>query len=270
MAASSSGLFSGSLPEIYERYLVAPLFRPFAQALLDRVGIGQNVRLLDVACGTGIVARLARDIAGDRARIVGVDASPGMLAMARSVAPTIDWREGDAGHLPTGDGETFDVVTCHQGMQFFSDKPSAAREMRRVLAAGGRLGFATWLAIEDIPLMRDLQRVAERHLGPYVDARHSFGDPNRIRPLLTSAGFTNIQLETVTRTIRFDGGAEIFPRLNAMAIVGMNAAVKAMNEEQQAQISKTIAAESADAVRAYVQGNELVVDMASTIGVAHV
>jgi ubiquinone/menaquinone biosynthesis C-methylase UbiE len=96
MAASPPGLFSSSLPEIYERYLVAPLFRPFAQELLDRVGIGQNVRLLDIACGTGIVARLAQDIAGDRARIVGVDVSPGMLAMARSMAPTIDWREGDA------------------------------------------------------------------------------------------------------------------------------------------------------------------------------
>jgi ubiquinone/menaquinone biosynthesis C-methylase UbiE len=88
MAASPPGLFSSSLPEIYER--------PFAQELLDRVGIGQNVRLLDIACGTGIVARLAQDIAGDRARIVGVDVSPGMLAMARSMAPTIDWREGDA------------------------------------------------------------------------------------------------------------------------------------------------------------------------------
>jgi SAM-dependent methyltransferase len=146
-------------------------------------------------------------------------------------------------------------------MQFFSDKPSAAREMRRVLAAGGRLAFATWLAIDDIPLMRDLQR---------VDARHSFGDPDRIRQLLTSAGFSNIQLETVTRTIRLDGGAEIFPRLNAMAVVGMNAAVKAMNEEHRSQISTMIAAESVDAVRAYVEGNELVFDLASTIGVAYV
>jgi ubiquinone/menaquinone biosynthesis C-methylase UbiE len=172
--------------------------------------------------------------------------------------------------LPAADDGTFDVVSCHQGMQFFSDKPSAAREMRRVLAAGGRLAFATWLAIDDIPLMRDLQRVAEWHLGPFVDARHSFGDPDRIRQLLTSAGFSNIQLETVTRTIRLDGGAEIFPRLNAMAVVGMNAAVKAMNEEHRSQISTMIAAESVDAVRAYVEGNELVFDLASTIGVAYV
>lgn len=269
MAASPSDLISGSLPEIYERYLVAPLFRPFAQELLERAAIGQNVRLLDVACGTGIVARLARDVAGDSARIVGVDLSPGMIAMARSVAPTIDWRHGEAGHLPTGEGETFDIVSCHQGMQFFPDKPAAAREMRRVLTAGGRLAFATWLAIYDIPLMRDLQRVAERHLGPFVDRRHSFGDPDRIRQLLAGAGFRNIQLDIVSRTIRLDGGAEVFPRLNAMAVVGMNAAVNAMSDEQRARISMAIAAESVDAVRAYVDGSQLVFDLASTVGIAH-
>jgi trans-aconitate methyltransferase len=80
--------FTGSLPEMYERFLVAPVFRPFAQALLDRVGVTDDDRLLDVACGTGIVARLARETIGDRVRVVGIDASPGMIAMAKSVAPS--------------------------------------------------------------------------------------------------------------------------------------------------------------------------------------
>src|SRR5262245_6366072 len=136
MATAEQGLFTASLPELYERFLVEPLFRPFAEELLDRTALAPTARLLDVACGTGIVARIAQTTIGDRGRLVGVDASPAMLAVASSVAPTIEWRQGDAARLPVQPDETFDVVTCHQGLQFFPDKPTAVREMRRVLAPG--------------------------------------------------------------------------------------------------------------------------------------
>src|SRR5262249_25268361 len=151
MAASPQGLFTGSLPEMYERFLVAPLFRPFAQELLDRAGISRDDRLLDVACGTGIVARLAREMIGDRGRVVGVDASPGMIAMARTVAPAIDWREGDAAHLPVGDDQAFEIVSCHQGLQFFADKPAATREMRLALPPGGLLALGPRRAAPGLP-----------------------------------------------------------------------------------------------------------------------
>src|SRR5262245_54249490 len=125
MAASAHGFFTSSLPELYERFLVEPLFRPFSEVLLDRAALRDNDRLLDVACGTGIVARLALQKLGDRGRIVGVDASPAMLAIARAAAPAIDWRDGDAARLPIGNDEVFDLVSCHQGLQFFADKPAA-------------------------------------------------------------------------------------------------------------------------------------------------
>lgn len=267
MVASQS-VFAASLPELYERFLVAPLFTPFALELVRRAGIAQNDRLLDVACGTGIVARLAHEAAGECRQIVGVDASPNMLAIARTVAPTIDWREGNAAQLPVNSDERFDVVTCHQGLQFFTDKPAAARAMRRVLAPGGRLAVGTWLPVEDIPLVRDLQSVAEQHLGTVVDQRHSFGDADAIRELLTDAGFVAIQIETVTRTIRMSDGATVFPRLNSMAIVGMSAAGKTMTEEQRAQVISDLTNDSVEILQPYLEGSELVFDLSSTIAIA--
>jgi len=261
------GPTAASLPQMYEGFLVAPLFRPFAQELLNRVGIGLNDRLLDVACGTGVVGRLARDTIGNRGRIVGVDASPGMVGMARTVAPALEWREGDAAHLPVSEDETFDIVTCHQGLQFFADKAAAVQEMRRVLAPRGRLAVATWRAVEEIPLMRELQKVAERRLGAVVDQRHSFGDANAIGRLLADAGFRAIQVGTVSRTIRIGDGT-VFLKLNAMAIVGMSATGKAMSQEQRTQVTAAITNESVDATQPYLDGTELVFDLLSTIACA--
>ena len=267
MTTSSQRISASSLPENYERFLVAPLFRPFAQQLLDSVGFAQNDWLLDVACGTGIVARLARDRVGGAGRLVGVDASPGMIAMAKAAAPAIDWREGDAARLPVRDDETFDVVSCHQGLQFFADKAAATHEMRRVLAPRGRVALATWRPVEETPLMRDLHRVAERHLGPIVDRRHSCGDPEALRRLLAEAGFHSIQIEAVTHTIRMDDAA-VFLRLNTMAIVGMSAVAKAMSEEQRTQVTALITSDSVDAAQAYLDGGDLVFDLGSNVVIA--
>ncbi|HUL72065.1 MAG TPA: methyltransferase domain-containing protein [Vicinamibacterales bacterium] len=268
MSTPPSSLFTARLPELYEQYLVAPLFRPFAQDLLHRVALRDHERLLDLACGTGIVARLARESLGDRVHIVGLDASPEMLGVARRVAPGIDWRQGDATRLPAGDDEVFDAVTCHQGLQFFPDKPAAIREMRRVLAPGARLAIGTWLSAEDLPLMRDLQRVAERRLGPIEDRRHSFGSGEALAQLLTDAGFVAVRVETVTHAVRLSGGTDVFPRLNAMALVGMSAAAKTMTDEQRAETIAAVAADSVEAARAYLDGEDLVFDLTSNVATA--
>jgi ubiquinone/menaquinone biosynthesis C-methylase UbiE len=105
--------------------------------------------LSDVACGTGIVARVGRERLGQEARIVGVDVAPPMLAVARTVDPTIDWREANAMSLPVDASDQSTILTCHQGLQFMPDKPTAIREMRRVLAPGGRVAVATWLPLQD-------------------------------------------------------------------------------------------------------------------------
>jgi ubiquinone/menaquinone biosynthesis C-methylase UbiE len=122
-----------TFPEMYERWLVQPLFRPWADVTLEEVGLSPGDRVLDIACGTGIVARVASARVGEAGHVVGIDISPDMLAVARKVAPGVDWREGDATSLPLPAGEQFDVVVCQQGLQFFPDKPVAAAQMRRVL-----------------------------------------------------------------------------------------------------------------------------------------
>ena len=264
---ASPGLFTAALPELYERFLVEPLFRPFAQTLIDRVALGAGERLLDVACGTGIVARIARDRVGDRGHVVGVDASPGMLAVARAVAPAVEWREGDAASLPVPDGGTFDVVTCHQGLQFFADRAAAVEEMRRVLAPGGRLAIGTWRPLDDTPLFRDLHAMAQRHAGPIADQRHSFGDASAIGRLLTDAGFTGVRVEAVTHTIRMRDPAP-FARLNAMASVGMSAAAKTMNDAERGALIEAVTQDSMEVLQRYLDGDVLVFELGANIATA--
>ena len=266
---ASPGLLTASLPEMYERFLVEPLFRPFAQTLLDRVALGERERLLDVACGTGIVARIARDRVGETGRVVGIDASPGMLGVARTVAPAIDWREGDATRLPVGHDETFDVVTCHQGLQFFADKAAAVSEMRRVLAAGGRIALGTWRPLDDTPLFRSLHAAAQQHAGPITDQRHSFGDANAIERLLTQGGFTDVVVETVTHTIRMSDPAA-FARLNAMATVGMSASAKTMKDDERARVTEMVTHDSIDLIQEYLEQGMLVFELGSNIATAAV
>ena len=122
---------AGSAPENYERYLVPAIFGPFATDLVELSAIQPGERVLDVACGPGVVARLAAEVVGATGRVVGVDLNAGMLAVARTLplargAP-VEWREDDAAALQLPDGG-FDVVLCQQGLQVFPDRPAALRE----------------------------------------------------------------------------------------------------------------------------------------------
>jgi ubiquinone/menaquinone biosynthesis C-methylase UbiE len=265
---SEAALFTTmTFAEIYERQLVGPLFRPFAEDLIARLDPGGQDRLLDVACGTGIVARVARERMGPAARIVGVDASPLMLAVARGVDPTIDWREGNAMSLPVAEGERFSLVTCHQGLQFFPDKAAAVREMRRVLQPAGRVAIGTWRPLEECALFRELHPIAERQLGPIVDARHSFGDDRALVGLLADAGFHKLQVETITHDVRMPD-ATIFARLNATALVSMSDKGKTMSDEARQQAIERIVSDGAATVAKYTKGGTLVFALSTNIATA--
>jgi ubiquinone/menaquinone biosynthesis C-methylase UbiE len=253
-----------SFPEMYERWLVGPLFRPWAEMTLDEVGLSGGQRVLDIACGTGILARVAGERLGDAGYVVGVDVSPDMLAVARAAAPGIDWREGNAGALPLNDGEQFDIVACQQGLQFFPDKPAAVAQMRRALAKGGRVAVATWRSDEEIPFFRELRRVAERHLGAISDQRYGFGDAALLETLLREAGFNDIKSKILSRTIRFEDGAP-FLRLNTMALVGMSAAGKAMSDQERKRIVAAIVSESMPVQQSYTDGSALTFDLRTNL-----
>jgi ubiquinone/menaquinone biosynthesis C-methylase UbiE len=239
-----------SFPEMYEQALVDPLFRPWAELLLDDVELAAGDCVLDVACGTGILARLAKERLGESARVVGVDLSPAMLAVARKVSAGVDWREGNAAALPLHDSEQFDVIVCQQGLQFFSNQAAAAQHMRGALAAGGRLAVSVWRSDEELPMLRELRRVAERYLGPIIDRRHSFGEPAPLEALLRKVGFHDVKSKTVSCTMRFDDGA-VWVHLNAIALVGMSAAAKAMGEVERERVIAAIARDSVDVVQPY-------------------
>lgn len=256
-----------SFPEMYERALVGPLFRPFAEALLDVLELRAGERVLDVACGTGIAARLAKERVGDEGRVVGVDMNAGMLGVARSAAPEIDWREGNATALPIDAEERFDVVVCHQGFQFFPDRAAAAREMRRALAAGGRLGIGTWRPDEEVPVGEQLRRVAERHVGSIADRRHSLGDPSPVETALRDAGFRDIRSTIVMRTVRFEDGL-VFVRMNAMALVGMSANAGEMAEAERQRLVDVIVRESADVLARYSDARGLRYELATNVTTA--
>ena len=262
------GLFSGlSFPDMYEQALVGPLFDPWVEPLLGDVHLAPGDRVLDVACGTGIVARRARERLGDAATVVGVDVNPQMLAVARRTSPSIDWREGDAGALPLLGGEEFDVVLCQQGFQFFPDRSAAAHEMRRALTDGGRLGLSTWRPDEEFPVLLQLRSVAERHIGPIADRRHSLGDPAPIEAALDEAGFHDIRSTRHVRTIRFDDGSA-FVRLNAMALVGMSASSRDLTDQDRQSRIDAIVRDSIEEIRDRMKAGGLEYELGANVVLA--
>jgi ubiquinone/menaquinone biosynthesis C-methylase UbiE len=139
----------GKAPEVYERHLVPAIFGSWAPLLIEQAALRPGQRVLDVACGTGVVARLAAPEVGPTGQLVGLDLNRGMLEVARSLPPPmgapVDWREGDAGALwREGDAGAlpfanafFDIVFCQLGLQYFPDPRQAVREMHRVLKSSG-------------------------------------------------------------------------------------------------------------------------------------
>jgi ubiquinone/menaquinone biosynthesis C-methylase UbiE len=211
------GMSAPDFAETYERALVPSLFGPWAQDLLDRVRLAPGDRVLDLACGTGIVARLARQKLGSRPRIAGVDVNPEMIAVARSIEPDISWHQASAVELPFESG-IFDVVICQQGLQFFPDRAAAVREMRRVLADRGRVAISTWRPIEENPLFYGLHAAMEYQFGPRIDRRFSFADERAICALLIEQGFTEIKPQILER-VHFFPDAEGFLSLNLWAVI---------------------------------------------------
>jgi ubiquinone/menaquinone biosynthesis C-methylase UbiE len=168
--------FVGNIPDNYERYLVPSIFAPWAHDLVSLARLRAGERALDVACGTGIVARIAAQTIGDGNNIVGLDLSGPMLSAARAAAAdenkSIEWREGSAVELPLADA-TFDVVFCQQGLQFFPDRAKALSEMHRVLALGGRLVLSVWRGIEKSPGFAALADALTHHISSEASCKGS-------------------------------------------------------------------------------------------------
>jgi ubiquinone/menaquinone biosynthesis C-methylase UbiE len=210
-AAPERWQLEGDAAELYERYLVPQVTLPWALDLVERVGVKVSERVLDVACGTGAVARVAARFVGEGGRVVGVDVNRAMLRVARARLPELEWREGNVLALPFADDE-FDAVCCQLGLQFFPDRPAALSEMRRVLEPGGRFGASVYASIERNPAAEALSDALDRHLGEGASRakrhEHSLSDRAELAGLLATGGFADVRVETITREVRFASAEE--------------------------------------------------------------
>lgn len=190
----------------YELVFVPALFHPWVSRAADALQIKPGFRVLDVACGTGILAREIHRSAGPGASVVGLDPHPGMLAVATELAPGIQWKQGVAESVPFAD-ESFDAVVSQFGLMFFTDRLQALREMLRVLVPQGQLFVVVWDALEHIPayaaLVALLERLAGRQAADALRAPFVLGDPARLSELLTMAGADSAVIRTETEMAQF-------------------------------------------------------------------
>jgi ubiquinone/menaquinone biosynthesis C-methylase UbiE len=194
-----------SAPELYERYLVPAITSLWANDLLDRVALKRQESMLDIACGTGVVVRLAAQ-RGHPGRLVGIDLNAAMLAIARVKSTTIEWIEGSALNLPF-QANSFDAVVCQLGLQFFPDRLLALQEMVRVLKPGGRAGLSVYSAIEQTPAAHAFVQALDRHLGPESSrtkrSEHLSCGAEEVGRWVKKAGFDIVDVAPVAKQITF-------------------------------------------------------------------
>ncbi|MDG5818398.1 methyltransferase domain-containing protein [Natronococcus sp. A-GB7] len=208
-----------SAPEAYERYLVPAIFVPWAERLVDRADVGNGDRVLDVACGTGVVARHAAARVGDAGSVVGLDVNEGMLEVAARTAAEaqleIEWRAGDATELPFSGGG-FDAVCCQQALQFVDDPTAALEEMGRVCGSDGCVVISVWRPLEHQPGYVVLAEALERHVGEDAGAMMRSPFPawheEELRTFARDAGFGEVSVAIEIGSVRYPSAEEFVRR----------------------------------------------------------
>jgi SAM-dependent methyltransferase len=212
MTSASYRNFTGTGAENYQRYFVPAIATPVSVDLMATAALQPGERVLDVACGTGLIARLAAEQVGPTGSVTAVDLAPDMIDVARATpshggAP-IDWQVGDATSLALPD-DFYDVVLCQMGLMFMADRAAAIAEMRRVLATGGRLIVSTPGTIQ--PPFELMEQAIVDHISPelggFVRAVFSMHDPDAVAALLRAAGLHDVDAKVSIATFHLDAPA---------------------------------------------------------------
>lgn len=205
VATPSFQSYGGTAPENYERYFVPAIGFPLATELVEAALLTPGERVLDLACGTGVVARLAAEQVGAAGHVTGLDVNSGMLAVARSVPSpvAIEWREGVAEDTQLATA-AYDAALCQMGLQFFADRGAALTELQRVLAPGGRLVANVPGPIP--PVFQILQRGIGDHVSPeiakFMSVVFSLDDAGELEELIAGSGFREVSARRGARVLR--------------------------------------------------------------------
>jgi ubiquinone/menaquinone biosynthesis C-methylase UbiE len=230
----------------YQRFLVPAVTGPWAELLVERVALRAGERVLDVACGTGAVARLAAQRVGTAGHVTALDINSRMLEVGQSLPPVagaaIGWREASALAMPLPDA-TFDVVTCQLGLQFLPDQPAALREMRRVLSNTGRLALSVYGPIEHNPTTYALSESLDRRVRPGASlakrTEHALADRDELHALVAEAGFEAIRISTEHITVALPSAAE-YVRIQLTATPLARLFIDFEDAERQRMLSEII------------------------------
>jgi SAM-dependent methyltransferase len=210
MSAPQQGQLTRTAADVYDELLVPALFAQWPPLIAQAAGIAPGQDVLDVACGTGVLASEAAGRVAPGGRVTGLDRNDAMLAVAKRKVPDLEWRQGQAEALPFADAR-FDAVVSQFGLMFFEDRSTALAEMWRVVKPGGRLAVAVWDALERAPGYAAFTALLQRLFGEQVaDAlRYPFalGDPAALADLAAQAG--------IPATITTRAGTARFPSLKA-------------------------------------------------------
>jgi ubiquinone/menaquinone biosynthesis C-methylase UbiE len=240
MEQFGSEIPGGNPAESYERDFVPAIAAPLAGDLVEEAALRRGERVLDVACGTGIVARLAAEQVGSEGAVVGVDVSPEMLDVAREAdGASIEWGRATAEALPIAD-DVFDVAFCQMGLQFFPDRAGSLGEMRRVLAPEGRAAI-------NVPgptpaIFEILEDALARHAGGdaagFVETVFSLHEPEEVGSLLESAGFEDVEARSERKTLTLAPPEEFVWRY--VASTPLAGAAATLDEERKAALEEEV------------------------------
>lgn len=190
----------------YQEMLVPAIFEDCAGRMLDMARPRPGERVLDVACGTGVLARAAADRMAQGGSVVGLDMNPGMLSVAEDLAPELEWRQGRAEDLPYEAG-TFDLVACQLSLMFFDDRKAAIREMLRVMKPEGRLVVTVFDALETIPAYERLidiyDAVSDADVREFLRAPFTLSDTDDLERLFRECGLASPHVSTQELDVSF-------------------------------------------------------------------
>ncbi|MCB1232315.1 MAG: class I SAM-dependent methyltransferase [Verrucomicrobiae bacterium] len=242
-----------SAARAYEGLHVPAMFLEWAGPMLEVIALRPGERFLDVACGTGVLAREASARVGESGRVTGLDLDPGMLVVAAELAPAVIWKQGSAEALPFPEG-SFDAVACQFGLMFFPDPVATLREMARVLAPGGRIGVAVWDRLEHSPVYPRIVDLLEKNAGPEaaeaLRAPFGLGDREKLETLFAEAGFESVTVETRMGTAHFPSlrslmEAELRGWLPVMGVVLEEARIRHILTEAEKALGDFVTADGA-------------------------